>query len=188
MMADQARGFRLPRENWFRLPNEWTDITAGIDSLAELKVIEYVLRHTWGYQEYGEKKRITIDEFMRGRRKADGTRMDKGTGLSEQSVRNGLARALADGWLEETIDDRDKARIKKSYGLVLLAEVQTLDPGPQRLDPGALNAVPRSEKDTSRQKPKEVTVAPRQHDKAHFDAIRERWERQQDAALGAEEA
>jgi hypothetical protein len=179
-VSEAPRGFRLPRENWFRLPNEWTDITAGIDSLAELKVIEYVLRHTWGYQEYGEKKRITIDEFMRGRRKADGTRMDRGTGLSEQSVRNGLARALADGWLEETIDDRDKARIKKSYGLVLLREVQSLDPGPQRLDRRTTNAIPRSEKDTSRKTPKEDTADRR---KARFAAILARHEREQDAAL-----
>jgi hypothetical protein len=39
-------GFSKPEANFFRLPNEWTDITAQISSLAEMKVVEYVLRHT----------------------------------------------------------------------------------------------------------------------------------------------
>jgi hypothetical protein len=58
-------GFSKPEANFFRLPNEWTDITAGIDNIAELKVVQYILRHTWGYQEYSIKKHITIDEFIR---------------------------------------------------------------------------------------------------------------------------
>lgn len=125
-MADEAlkappesifRGFDVPRQNWFKMPNTWTDITAGITSLAELKVIEYVLKHTWGYREYGQNKRITTDEFMHGRRKKDGTRMDLGTGLSKPSVVAGLRSAVAHGFLEEITDDRDLARIKKYYSL-----------------------------------------------------------------------
>ena len=55
------------------MPTVWIDICARIDNLAELKVVQYVLRHTWGYQEYGIKKRITIDEFISGRRRRDGS-------------------------------------------------------------------------------------------------------------------
>src|SRR5690349_666224 len=79
-------GFVPPTSNYFQMPNEWTNITAEIESLAELKVIEYVLRHTWGFHEFGICKAISIDEFMYGRRKAGGDRMDKGTKLSRPSV------------------------------------------------------------------------------------------------------
>src|SRR5947207_2212341 len=158
--STQFTGFSRPESNFFRMPNEWIDITADIDNIAELKVVQYILRHTWGYQEYGLKKHITIDEFIRGRRRRDGTRLDKGTGLAEQSVRNGLADALTHGLIEEFVDAADRARVKKYYGLRMHHEVsadhlpadepdflprgggvQNLDPGPQTLgvqdlDPG----------------------------------------------------
>ena len=145
-------GFRKPQSNYFRLPNEWTDITAGIDSLAELKVVEYILRHTWGFHEYGVTKRITVDEFMRGRCRDDGSRMDRGTGLSEQSVRNGLQRALDDGLIIEDVDASDRGRIKKSYALRM---AQDVGPGAKDLDPEVHEPAtrgqthgPRTEKDT----------------------------------------
>ena len=83
-------GFTKPETNYFRVPNAWIDLSAEIDNLAELKVVQYILRHTWGYQEFDIKKHITVDEFVRGRKRQDGTRMDKGTGLSERAVRYGL--------------------------------------------------------------------------------------------------
>lgn len=111
----QFIGFSKPTTNFFHMPNEWTNITADIDNLAELKIVEYVLRHTWGFQEYGISKTISTDEFMYGRKRTDGTRMDRGTGLSKQSVIDGVQRAIDDGYLICTIDSADKARIKKSY-------------------------------------------------------------------------
>src|SRR5436190_18159643 len=110
-------GFDRPESNWFRMPNGWTDITAEINNLAELKVVEYILRHTWGYQEYGLKKHITVDEFVQGRRRKDGSRIDRGTGLSEWGVRYGLDKALAEGLIEEEIDETDPGRVKKFYCL-----------------------------------------------------------------------
>lgn len=115
-------GFRRPEQNWFRMPSNWTDITAGITSLAELKVVEYVLKHTWGYQEYEITKKITIDEFMNGRRRKDGTRLDLGTGLSKPSVVAGLKSAVANGYLIEEKDETDRARIKKYFRLRMLEE------------------------------------------------------------------
>src|SRR2546421_6960204 len=110
-------GFNKPEANFFRLPNEWTDITANVTSLAEMKLVEYVLKHTWGYSEFDIVKKITTDEFMYGRKKKDGTRIDSGTGLSKPSVIAGLKSAVAHGLLEEETDDSDKARIKKYYKL-----------------------------------------------------------------------
>ena len=111
-------GFDTPKQNWFKLPAAWVNITAGINSLAEVKVIQYVLRHTWGFQEYGIPKKITTDEFMHGRMGRDRMRMDDGTGLSKQSVIDGLRKAVMDGYLVEQVDDRDKGRVKKSTDVV----------------------------------------------------------------------
>lgn len=156
------RGFDLPEQNWFRLPNEWTNITADMKSLAELKVVEYVLRHTWGYHEYGIAKRITINEFMAGRKLKDGTRLDRGTGLSKQSVVDGLKNSVKHGYLIEEVDNSDRARIKKSYRLrmsavkPLDADVKILDTGTKNLgsdvkevDTRGVGSRHRSEKDTS---------------------------------------
>ena len=63
-------GFSKPEANFFRLPNEWTDITAHLTSLAEMKLVEYVLKHTWGYSEFDVvKKSPLMSSCMAGRRK-----------------------------------------------------------------------------------------------------------------------
>jgi hypothetical protein len=171
-------GFTPPVSNYFRMPNEWINICAEITNLAELKVVQYVLRHTWGYHEYdGQPKPITIDEFMHGRKRKNGTRIDKGTGLSEMSVRNGLEKAIEHGYIICESDERDKARIKKSYKLNMLTsgvqdldpkskksgvqdlgdEVQNLDLQTQDLDLGTKKVRPRSEKETKEKNSKKNT-------------------------------
>src|SRR5215218_1017035 len=161
-------GFDRPESNYFRMPNTWTDITAEIDNIAELKVVEYILRHTWGYQEYGVKKHLTSDKIVKGRRRQDGSRMDKGTGLSERAVYDGLRKAVDNSLIEEEVDDSDRGRIKKSYSLrmrenahddeelqSLQSGVQTLHPplrdlhpDPQTLQVRGASDAPRTEKDT----------------------------------------
>lgn len=187
-------GFDRPESNFFRMPNSWTDITADINNIAELKVVEYILRHTWGYQEYGVKKHITIDEFVNGRRRQDGSRMDKGTGLSERAVYDGLRKAVENGLIDEETDDSDRGRIKKSYSVrmrenghreddlqSLQAGVQTLHPCLQAVHPdpqtlqsrGARNA-PRTEKDTQ-ERQRNLSKFERSHDMLyeHTDEGRE---------------
>jgi hypothetical protein len=166
-------GFDLPQQNWFKMPSMWTDITADISSIAELKVIEYVLKHTWGYQEYGIKKRITIDEFRYGRKRQDGSRLDRGTGLSKQSVINGIKAAVGDGLLAEEVDDRDRARVKKYYFLRMKqaeqsdsdaggvknldADVKVLDTGVKSLDTKGQEFGHRTEKDTLERNQQQTT-------------------------------
>ena len=123
MDEEKFGGFIPPVSNYFRMPNEWINICSEIKSLAELKVVQYVLRHTWGFQEYdGNPKPITTDEFMHGRKHKDGSRMDNGTGLSDRGVKDGVALAIEDGYLVCVVDDSDKARIKKSYSLKMFSE------------------------------------------------------------------
>ena len=140
-------GFDRPASNFFRMPNSWTDITAEIDSIAELKVVEYILRHTWGYQEYGLKKHITIEEFVNGRRRQDGGRLDKGTGLSERAVYDGLRKAVENGLIEEEVDDADRGRVKKFYSLRMRDDAAAGDPL-QTLQGRGANFAPRTEKET----------------------------------------
>jgi hypothetical protein len=75
--------------------------------------VQYVLRHTWGCDDYENMKHITVDEFVNGRMSATGERMDFGTGLSRTAVKDGLARAIEHGLLVCIVDDQNKARIKK---------------------------------------------------------------------------
>src|SRR2546421_2197613 len=121
-------GFNKPEANFFRLPNEWTDITAQMTSLAEMKLVEYVLKHTWGYSEFDRVKKITTDEFMYGRKKKNGERIDNGTGLSKPSVIAGLKSAVKHGLLEEETDDSDRARIKKFYKLKMKTPIEEDEP------------------------------------------------------------
>lgn len=139
-------GFTLPDKGFIKLPNNWTDITAEIDNLAELKIIMYILRHTWGYQEYSQLKHITIDEFVNGRKHNDGTRMDKGAGLGETCVKQGLARAIEHGYVICEIDDSDKGRIRKYYGLKLEGRIAT--PDSREPTPDSRNATMPSRKPT----------------------------------------
>ncbi len=157
-------GFNKPEANFFRLPNEWTDITAQVTSLAEMKLVEYVLKHTWGYSEFDMVKKITTDEFMSGRKRKSGERIDNGTGLSKPSVIAGLKSAVKHGLLEEETDNSDKARIKKYYKLKMRnpieegependgsqADVKNLYIGVKKFDSDGKTSLHRSEKDTLR--------------------------------------
>lgn len=157
--APQFDGFDYPDQNWFKMPKDWTNITAGIKSIAEIKVVEYVLKHTWGYQEFGILKRITLDEFMHGRKNSDGNRIDNGTGLSDEGVRQGIRLGVADGLLEESIDARDMGRVRRSYGIKMRipkdVDTGAKTFGPKTIDPIAKDSGtrgqrfrPRTEKET----------------------------------------
>jgi hypothetical protein len=130
-------GFWDPRlhDGWTKMPHKLIDeVLCKIDSITELKVVLYILRNTWGYKEkkktvqdededeyedegkeYDIYKKITTDEFMHGRKRVDGSRIDKGTGLSDWGVKDGIAKALKHGYIEVDVDARDKGRIKKKY-------------------------------------------------------------------------
>ncbi len=135
-------GFPIPRENWSKLPHVFIEALPIVRNVGELKCILYILRHTWGYQDTG--KRITVDEFMHGRKKRDGTRIDDGTGLAKTTILAGLKQAEAHGFIVVVIDDRDKGRVKKSYSL----KMQLHTPGVQNSYPWGKEPVPRTEKET----------------------------------------
>lgn len=141
-MSEPFRGFPDPQENWSKLPHEFIDALPLLTSLSEVKCILYVLRHTWGYQEFDEYKHITTDEFMNGRKRKDGTRIDSGVGMSGPSIVDGLKRAVEDGFLQVETDVRDLARIKKSYA------IKMFNTGEKKVASRASKVVHRTEKET----------------------------------------
>lgn len=147
-------GFDIPDQNWFKVPNEWTDIASGM-TLAERAVVMYVLRHTWGYREFNKSKSISTDEFEHGRKRKDGTRIDKGTGLSRMSILKGIRNAVENGYLKVEEDRTDLGRMKKKYSLRMYrSDVKKVDTDVEKLDAGGLKNRPRTEKDTLERQPK----------------------------------
>ena len=142
-------GFQPPTENWSKLPHEFIDVLAMVETVGELKTILYILRHTWGFQE--QQKKITMDEFEHGRKRRDGTRMDTGTGLTNPTIRDGLKRAEAHGFIEVEVDDRDLGRVKRFYSLrmnVPQEPVKKSQPPEKESIEGGKKVCPRTEKDT----------------------------------------
>jgi hypothetical protein len=113
-------------DGYTQTPNAWFNILLKIDNMAELKIVLYIIRHTWGFRdEDGERdlsKKITTDEFAYGRKLKDGSRFDSGTGLGLTSIKDGVKKALEHRYIFCEVDDSDLARIKKNYGLNLLDE------------------------------------------------------------------
>lgn len=117
-LPDALRGRTAP-EQWIALPRELLSRLSAFRSLAELKVVLYVLWHTFGYREYATMKAITLDEFEHGRKRKDGSRMDEGTGLSRAAIKLGLKQAKEDAFLYEVVDEHDQARIVRWYAVQL---------------------------------------------------------------------
>ena len=126
-------GFSMPNENWSKLPHEFINLLPDL-SEAELRVTLYILRHTWGYGEYGQVKRITLDEFEFGRKDKDGNRMDRGCGVQRKAIERGLERAVEHGLITVDTDDSDKARVKKYYGIRMQPVIQ-MSPKDRSHDP-----------------------------------------------------
>jgi hypothetical protein len=153
-------GFELPQENWSKLPHAFIEALPLVETIGEMKVILYILRHTWGYQEFGEGKKITLDEFENGRAKRDGTRLDAGTGLTRPTIIDGLNRAEAHGFIIVETDESDAARVKKFYCIKMIDNQGSKDftPGVKSFYIGGKESLPRSEKDTQGRNFEEETI------------------------------
>lgn len=91
-------GFDLPCENWSEMPNELLAAFAENKATRScILCVLYVLRHTRGNEAeaQAESVSLSIDEFMNGRKRKDGSRMDSGTGLSKPSAISGIREGVA---------------------------------------------------------------------------------------------
>lgn len=119
--------YHTPKENWFMLPNAWIGWTVGM-RLCELRVLIYIIRHTWGWQNYNKYCHLTLDEFQYGRKLKNGTRLDDGCGLSKPSIIEGLVSLERRGHIITQTNGKDKARIKKRYKLRMESDGKNFNP------------------------------------------------------------
>jgi len=155
-------GLKSPKSNYFKVPHEFLEYLPHL-SEGSTKLALYIIRHTWGFSEYSEPKKITTDEFLRGRKRKDGSRMDSGAGVSERGITKWLSELEEIGLIRVVVDDRDKARIKKSYQMIIDNEevydgaepdqCTPVHPQNMHLDPQSLRVcsakiADRTEKDT----------------------------------------
>ncbi|HEX2911482.1 MAG TPA: hypothetical protein VH186_11795 [Chloroflexia bacterium] len=86
-----------------RLPRAFVRFQMQDLSEAELKVMLYIFDHTWGYlDEQGCPKTadaISRSQFLYGIRRADGTVVDRGAGVSERSLDRALKSLVALGFI-----------------------------------------------------------------------------------------
>lgn len=148
-VTKEFAGFEHPEENWSKLPHVLIEMLDRFSSLAELKVVLYILRHTWGFQEFKELKRITLDEFQHGRKRKDRSRLDKGTGMSKDAIREGLSRAVKDGFIVQSFDPRPRpGRPAHQYQLKVLEVSPLADSKGEKLVLQVPEVSPSTEKDT----------------------------------------
>jgi len=147
-MTDQFHGFDKPTENWSKLPHELINRLPDFTSQGEIMVVLYILRHTWGFQEFDEGKKITLDEFELGRKRRDRTRIDNGVGMSRAAILKGIKKAVEHGFIEVEEDNSDLARRKRWYKLSMAQRCRNLTPEVTKQYRGGNETVPRSEKDT----------------------------------------
>ncbi|MDY7076800.1 MAG: hypothetical protein SXV54_07725 [Chloroflexota bacterium] len=107
-------GFFRPKSNFYRLPNDWFDIWIDIRQtndrtriLAPLKVTEYTIKWTWGYQNYDEPVRISRRDFQYGKR-AGCKRLDRGTNLSSRGLEKALDFLREQGVIEEKQEEEHR--------------------------------------------------------------------------------
>ena len=101
-------GFFRPKFNFYQLPNDWFDIWASIRQMTDhthipgmLKIVEYVIKWTWGCGNYDKLIHIPCHEFQYGKQNQK-QMLDQGTHLSTMSVEQALEASVELGLLAET--------------------------------------------------------------------------------------
>lgn len=75
-------GFAGPR--YTQTPDEVFDVLLPVLSGAELKVLLYIIRRTFGWRKDADA--ISLSQIMHGITRADGTALDHGTGLAKSTA------------------------------------------------------------------------------------------------------
>ena len=97
MAADGApfhfMGFSSP--NTTAVPDDFFDVLAPNLSEAELRVLIYILRRTFGFKK--ESDTISLKQMVEGITTRDGRMLDRGTGMSKPGVMKGVKGLVAKG-------------------------------------------------------------------------------------------
>ncbi len=121
--ASPFQGFDTP--NFTPVPDEFLDeILPAIKSEAELKIILYAMRRTYGFKR--DSDNISISQFLHGIKTRDGAQLDRGTGLSKRHLLRALDSLEKQGMLVRTRRYSQKNGDEATnYSLVLRPEWQT---------------------------------------------------------------
>jgi phage replication O-like protein O len=118
-------GFRSP--NTTPIPDEIFDELLADLSGAELKVLLYICRRTFGFKK--ESDAISLTQIAEGITTRDGRVIDRGTGLSKRHVQRALKRLEEQQIVEVRRDmSRDGVNDINTYSLHFLAGVGTKSP------------------------------------------------------------
>jgi phage replication O-like protein O len=108
------RGFRSP--NTTPIPDEVFDELLADLSGAELKVLLYICRRTFGWKK--ESDNISLNQMLRGITRKDGTRLDRGVGLSKPTLLRTIKSLVEKGIiLAEQRDSQEKGHEPTNYRL-----------------------------------------------------------------------
>lgn len=101
--------------NFVPMPQEIWDNNLDL-SLAEFRLLGYILRHTVGFRK--DDVRLTDDELSNGRKKFNGDRFDKGCGVSINSIKYARESLIARDMLE--VENKTyRAKIDNGQDLLL---------------------------------------------------------------------
>jgi hypothetical protein len=98
-------GYGRPR--FTQTPNLFFDEQMQDLGLSELRALLYIFRRTFGFQQDGAE--IRLQDFLDGRRAADGRRLDRGAGVAASSLTGALGRLEQQGLIFRHAQ-RDAAR------------------------------------------------------------------------------
>jgi len=105
LSAQRFRGFRSP--NYTQVPDELFDELLSVLSGAELKVLLYIIRRTFGFKRDADA--ISLSQMLNGITTRDGDRLDRGVGLSKPTLLQAL-RSLETNNIIETQRQRSTER------------------------------------------------------------------------------
>jgi len=101
-------GFPEPKSNFTPIPNLFLDEVLSTLKEAELKVLLYIFRRTYGWQKEGDC--ISLSQFENGIVTRKGKRLDYGTGLARSTVNEALKSIVKKGYILRFIPGKGSQR------------------------------------------------------------------------------
>jgi phage replication O-like protein O len=132
-MNSPFRGFRGP--NYTPVPDELFDELLAELTGAELKVLLYVMRRTFGFKKGSD--RISKSQLEAGITKQNGEVLDRGTGLSRRAVRIAIQNLVAKGILLKRSQFSDRRGFEATeYALNIIGQNPWVQSTPEGGSPG----------------------------------------------------
>ncbi len=151
----QFRGFVTP--NTTPVPDQLFDELMTELSGAELKVVLYIIRRTYGFKRAQDT--ISLNQMLRGIQRKDGSVLDRGAGLSKPTLLSALRSLEERGVILRQRRSNDKhGDMPSSYSLRLLSDSEPVQEivrpqseaggGKETLPGGGQTSLPRPGKET----------------------------------------